>query len=1407
MFTTDLFEQNLRPVTVCFGRMNPPTLGHGQLLKTVADHAAGADYYIFATKTHKLPDNPLPYDVKFNFLQAMFPEYAEHMVYNPELKTIMQVAQWLYDQGYTELNFVAGSDRIPEFSKLLNTYNGKGQPGDKGYYIFSKINMISAGDRDPDAEGLSGISASKARAAAAAGNFDDFVAKTGAGKLSRPLYNAVRDAMGVSEDVAPDSQSTTSPIHGNNIEEEAAGVGVVAANKKMTRDPRYSMSITKDVKPSTPKNMLRALRLAETKKLQELNPLIAAGAAAAGLATGAISAYRNQNPNQKTSSERIRDERKQAIDKAIKDKISQPQEPSSKLDEKWSQKQRKSVDCSNPKGFSQKAHCAGRRARQSGRNTKSSPISESRELELSVVPMIKKFLPIVKKELELDQLPKIKIQRHVEVHNGQATFGRFVNDDEVIYVGIADRHPVDVLRTLAHELVHWKQFTEGRIKPDSGETGSDIENEAHAVAGVLMRHFNKQYPDAIKLDNIELQESQDYVAGNISYSETLNPVAWAGNELKSEVRDRLLKISGEFVKYLEVPGFKVLDVVLTGSMANYNWTKYSDFDLHVITNYSDLECEDLAETFYRAKKELWNNYHDITIGGHEVEMYVEDAAKPPVSAGIFSILDNRWIKKPQYDKPEVDKSAVNAKVADLAQQIKSAMQSADTVSDIQRIKDKLRRMRRSGLDTGGEFSVENLSYKILRNMGLLNKMSDIQTANQDRRLSLPEDKKKVKYLRPGELRGSYTDQQLRQLGFRQTEKGQWHIDQSQWDQLVANKQINETEVEEARMGASDFAAAVEQGQTKGVLVGFEFEVLVPRATIEQSSQKQVQTIDAALVQDLINRENLLIDQDTSSLTPEQFDNLFKLKPEKSANYPTATEAYNAFKQKKLENVIQAFNNIPEEIRKKYVSQIKAKINPRLNAYEKQMEFARMLGFVIYNRHFFGDTGRLGYELQNSAKKEDEWSYILRVWFGIDADKVQRRLNSLFEYNPETVYEQLRLSRYQEDDYDNYHDYDYQGAVKVLQPALKQTFGSEGRAVTVFNSYHEKRKNVTDWYIEPDGSIHPNSGEDGAAEVVSPPYPAQQAMSALRSFYTMAQGLNLYTNSSTGLHINVSIPEKIDILKLALFVGDQYVLKQFGREESDYAASAVKQITRQAYIAKRERTKKYRQPYDLKTLANIAKSATNFHSASISNNGKYISFRHAGGDYLSNLDNIAATVGRFIRAMLIAADPAAYVQEYKAELAKLTQTPIKTDLPAQLRTQGLPAYQLSVYVTSKNKSIDTVKPHQLSFEIDWKNFYIKHIESNSAAAKQSIVNTTRSPEAKQYAQNDSLDKFYTLTVLPSNEIGLRDINAFVEHGVTSEPIGYNLIRKIMLPATDPAAQALLKSVLQSQYGKKPVKRTR
>jgi hypothetical protein len=228
----------------------------------------------------------------------------------------------------------------------------------------------------------------------------------------------------------------------------------------------------------------------------------------------------------------------------------------------------------------------------------------------------------------------------------------------------------------------------------------------------------------------------DFVAGNVDYHNELSPAAWDGDELRTDVRVHLLRAAKFFTAYLEIPGFRVYDVVLTGSMANYNYTKFSDFDLHVVTRYSDLECDDLAEAFYRAKKSIWNDAHDITIRGHEVELYVEDVDNPPVSSGMYSLLSGTWIKEPEYVKPTVDNTAINAKVRDLIKQIDVAVEQADDPEDIKRITDKLRKMRRSGLDTAGEFGVENLTFKILRNLGYLDALNKAFHNEQDQDLSL-----------------------------------------------------------------------------------------------------------------------------------------------------------------------------------------------------------------------------------------------------------------------------------------------------------------------------------------------------------------------------------------------------------------------------------------------------------------------------------------------------------------------------------------------------------------------------------------------------------------------------------------------------------------------------------------------
>jgi hypothetical protein len=195
----ELFEDTVKHVTFCFGRMNPPTIGHKQVLDTMKSQ--GGEMKIFVSQSQDAKKNPLDYSTKVKFIKAMFPDYAADVVEDSSLNTVVKVASYLYDQGYTAATFVAGSDRLEDMKKLLEAYNGV-EGKSHGYYKFEVLDFASSGEREDGAEGVAGVSASAARAAAANGDLAAFKEATGAGELSQKLYDAVRKGMNISESVS-----------------------------------------------------------------------------------------------------------------------------------------------------------------------------------------------------------------------------------------------------------------------------------------------------------------------------------------------------------------------------------------------------------------------------------------------------------------------------------------------------------------------------------------------------------------------------------------------------------------------------------------------------------------------------------------------------------------------------------------------------------------------------------------------------------------------------------------------------------------------------------------------------------------------------------------------------------------------------------------------------------------------------------------------------------------------------------------------------------------------------------------------------------------------------------------------------------------------------------------------------
>ena len=213
MRLNELFESESKHVTFCFGRMNPPTIGHKKLLDTCS--SVGGDYKIFLSQTQDPKKNPLDYQTKIKFVKELFPNHAKNIVDDAGLNTVVKVADYLYNIGYKNATFVAGSDRLDAMKQLLTQYNGvEGKA--HGYYKFEVLDFKSSGDREDGAEGVAGISASNARSAAATGDFEAFKASTGAGQYSQSLYNAVRQGMGIKE---PATESRGHTVVANKIKD------------------------------------------------------------------------------------------------------------------------------------------------------------------------------------------------------------------------------------------------------------------------------------------------------------------------------------------------------------------------------------------------------------------------------------------------------------------------------------------------------------------------------------------------------------------------------------------------------------------------------------------------------------------------------------------------------------------------------------------------------------------------------------------------------------------------------------------------------------------------------------------------------------------------------------------------------------------------------------------------------------------------------------------------------------------------------------------------------------------------------------------------------------------------------------------------------------------------------------
>jgi hypothetical protein len=229
----------------------------------------------------------------------------------------------------------------------------------------------------------------------------------------------------------------------------------------------------------------------------------------------------------------------------------------------------------------------------------------------------------------------------------------------------------------------------------------------------------------------------------------LNPKIWEkfGDSVRMEpiVRNRLLEIANEFIDFLGID-ILISDIIMIGSLANYNWSKYSDIDLHIVVNYSQFpsSTKELYVEFFDLKKIIFNQRHNIKIFGYDAECFVQDENEVAFSSGVYSVLYNMWVNEPKQEEIEIDKSLLKEKAKQWMNIIDGVIKNIDeedietSKKIIKKYKDKLKKFRVCGLEKGGEHSIENLVFKVLRRNGYIEKLMTAYSKILDDRLSLKQ---------------------------------------------------------------------------------------------------------------------------------------------------------------------------------------------------------------------------------------------------------------------------------------------------------------------------------------------------------------------------------------------------------------------------------------------------------------------------------------------------------------------------------------------------------------------------------------------------------------------------------------------------------------------------------------------
>ena len=969
------------------------------------------------------------------------------------------------------------------------------------------------------------------------------------------------------------------------------------------------------------------------------------------------------------------------------------------------------------------------------------------------------FIDFCSKELKLEHLPTIKLRKDPQWPVVHKTFGRYINDKQLLEVAWGHRHIMDVLRTVAHELTHRHQHERDgdRMDNTAGETGSPWENEANARAGILMRDYARLHPDFFALGQAhDLVEKKDTVDEGVKSNAAAAAIvaALAGSASAQSVQGILGTIRNTGTIVQQARGI---------TRAGLNAEVQQEIQNYVRANGGNAGAQNLSQ-LYQLQRQL---QQQEPVQNEPLPGYTQDPDPVKESASGY-IPTKRQAKDPRFSMAltkDIRPGALglNANKLRLNTNRQGEPQQARADGVVQRMKEQLELFKKTGVaevldTTPGKANrakwnnrADMVELDFVASNGIKYTLSFIppymgpDEFNQYTQLPDATDEvldagafvdfeqtSKNPY-GPGkqgiEGTGSAAEvfgivynavlqyvkkHQPTYLFFQAAELNRrslytvlirkmlpalpgWKFKQAGGEFVVyntkyfkKNKLAEAEELDEVKMSPTALKKFAASPAAKGILVGFEAELIFPDVRTEDEDPEYEPDYDMdtrpSSIQEVI--EFFSNDEWGYGLSERQQERL----------QDNLDEAYMEWYD---EQMIQDFKQEADDLIKKVMIDEKDWVQE--NEVRKQLD---MMDITGADQEAVLAAGSQAPGFKSSAEQQaymeehpeyEKYIEALGEAEGLLDELVQDSVRAQDKYWDQAI-DDFRDHYQLDDDSGFFGDVGLRYMSDVSErfdlgwPYMTSSNDGEGNIdiedvaaslkdvvqmpVTASGGYHQATRKPGVWIVEPDGSLNPSSDEDGGLEIISPPMPIEQAMQKLQAVIDWAQTRGCYTNSSTGLHMGVSLPgqksfaeaegdvelapvaeKPIDFMKLALFLGDQHVLKQFEREANSYCRSSLEKLKAKNWSPQQIATAMEKMRGNLINLAYKDLSDRSPGRDSINMKDNYVEFRGAGGDYLSKESDqgtafLENTLLRYVQALAIAGDPNAERQEYAKKLYKL-----------------------------------------------------------------------------------------------------------------------------------------------------------